>query len=133
MWQVSGVHVFDEPFDIRLGGARAQLVVPPLQVKLPVVQEHLATVHDATHPQVYAPPRSERHHTSAELTKKGTADQPRADHSDGEGLARKVKGGMHRPQGLRRFVLFDDGRDITFGRPLRDGTYVDACFAERGE
>src|SRR5437762_13230735 len=130
---MSRVHVLEEPFEVCLDSARAQSVIPSRQVKLPIMNEHLSAVHDATHPQVYAPLRPKGNRTSAELPKKGAADEPRADHSDGEGLARKIKGGMHRPEGLRCFVLFDDGRDVTFRRPLRDGPYVDACLAESGE
>ena len=69
----------------------------------------------------------------AKLAQKCATNQSSADHSDGKGLAGKIKGGMQPSQCLCCFVLLDDSRNITFGRTLRDRSYVDARFAERAE
>src|SRR5829696_2307324 len=130
MWQVSGVYVIDERFDVRFRSARVQFVAPLVQVDLAVVKDHLAAVHDTAYAQVNTALSAELLDTSSELIEKCATDESGADHSDRKRLARKVKSGVQRSQCLGRFLLFDDGGDIALRRSLRDRSYVDTCFAE---
>jgi hypothetical protein len=133
MWQVIGLYVIDEFFEIGIRSTFIQLTAPTVEKKLSVMKYHLPAVHDAAHSQVDTAFGAQFLNPSGELVQKRSTNQSCADHTDRKSLTRKIKGGVQRSQCLGRFVLFDDGRDVSFRRPLCDCSDVDPGFAKRAE
>src|ERR1043165_2049964 len=86
VWQVFGVYVIEELFDVCVKRAFVQRVAPTVEKNLPVVKNHLPAVHDAAHSQIDTTFWAQLLKARGELVQKRSADQSGADHADRKSL-----------------------------------------------
>src|SRR3954468_3036632 len=112
MRQMIRVNVIDKGLQDGTLRTLAQFILPAIESQMPIGEDHLAAVHDAADPQVYAAITLQLFDAILELPQKRAAYQAGSDHADGKSLIRKIKGGMDRAQRSRCFGLFDNGGNI---------------------